>query len=83
MADDPYIPVDNGGLPVTLSIHVLDAHGASRELAQCDDESLTFTLRTLTEEGQITSEHDVGVLDIESCSWLVSPYPASIFGKRS
>ncbi len=66
----------------TLAIHLLDTHGCCREVARCDDEALTFTLRTLHEEGQITPMNDVGVLDLESCSWLLSPYPATIFGKR-
>ena len=66
-----------------LAIHALDAYGASREIARCDDEALTFTLRTLHEEGQITSMDDIGILDLESCSWLVSPYPASVFGKKT
>lgn len=66
-----------------LAIHVVDAYGATREVARCDDEALTFTLRTLHEEGQITCMNDVGILDRESCSWLVSPFPASVFGKRT
>lgn len=66
-----------------LAIHVVDAYGASRELARCDDDALAFCLRTLIEEGQITSTDDVGVLDHESCSWMISPYPASIFGRRT
>lgn len=68
---------------MSLAIHVVDAYGAAREVARCDDEALAFTLRTLHEEGQITSMNDVGVLDRESLYWLVSPYPASIFGKRT
>ena len=66
-----------------LAIHALDAHGGTRELARCDDEALAFTLRTLHEEGQVSSMDDIGVLDLESCFWLVSPYPASVFGKRT
>jgi hypothetical protein len=65
-----------------LAIHALDAYGGTRELARCDDEALTFTLRTLHQEGQVTCMDDIGVLDLESCSWLISPYPASVFGKR-
>lgn len=67
----------------SLAIHVVDAYGCSREIARCDDDALTFTLRTLTEERQISDKNDVGVLDLESCSWLLNPYPASVFGKRS
>jgi len=65
-----------------LAIHVVDAYGRSKEIARCDDEALAFTLRTLHEEGQIHSMNDVGVLDLEACYWLISPYPASVFGKR-
>lgn len=67
----------------SLAIHVVDAYGASRELARCSDDALTFTLRTLTSEGQITSTDDVGILSLEDGTWLVSPYPASVFGRRS
>jgi len=66
-----------------LSIHALDAYGATRELARCSDDALTFCLRTLHEEGQVTSMDDIGVLDRESCAWLVSPYPSSVFGRRN
>ena len=66
-----------------LAIHALDTHGGTRELARCDDDALAFTLRTLHEEGQVSSMDDIGVLDLESCFWLVSPYPASVFGKRT
>lgn len=65
-----------------LAVHVVDPCGATRELARCDDDALTFTLRTLHAEGQIACTDDVGILDRESCSWLVSPYPASVFGRR-
>ncbi len=66
----------------SLAIHVLDAYGASRELARCSDDALAFCLRTLIEEGQLGEMDDVGILDLESGSWLLSPYPASVFGKR-
>ncbi len=64
-----------------LAIHVLDAYGASREVARCDDDALAFTLRTLVEEGQINETNDVGVLDRESCSWLINPYAVTPLGR--
>ncbi len=67
----------------SLAIHVVDAYGAAREVARCADDALAFTLRELVKDGQIHVENDVGVLDLESCSWLISPYPASVFGKRT
>lgn len=65
-----------------LAIHIVDINGVSHELARCDDDALAFTLRTLHEEGQVTPLDDLGILDLESCFWLVSPYPASVFGRR-
>ncbi len=67
----------------SLAIYIVDPHGAAREVACCDDDALAFTLRELTAEGQINETNDVGVLDRESCSWLLSPYPASVFGRRT
>ena len=62
-----------------LAIHVVDINGVSRELARCTDDALAFTLRTLHEEGQVTSMDDLGVLDLESCfcSSALTPRPCS------
>lgn len=66
-----------------LSIHVVDAYGAAREVARCDDEALAFTLRTLHEEGQLDETCDVGILDRASLFWLVNPYMVTVFGRAN
>jgi hypothetical protein len=48
------------------------------EVASCFDDSLTFALRTLVEEGQLTADSRVGILDRPDSEargvWLVNPW---------
>ncbi len=59
-----------------LRVYVL-RDNQPHQLAECEDESLAFTLRTLRDEGQITTEA-VGVLDKpdadERGRWLLDPF---------
>lgn len=52
--------------------------GQACPLASCDDDCLGFTLRTLYDEGQLTSLSVVGILfrpdGQERGEWLVNPY---------
>lgn len=65
--------------------HVYEVHEAPfpnvsgpRKIAACDGDSLAFTLDTLHEEGQITSDSRIGILhrpDPEKPgTWLINPY---------
>ncbi len=65
-----------------LGIYTLTDQGDPQPLAECDDDSLAFCLRTLTEEGQITSASEVGILTLDSRQWLINPWPMSPFGNR-
>lgn len=66
----------------TLAVYVLRDMEPYR-VASCDDDSLGFTLRTLTAEGQITRDDMVGILSLDDRSWVVNPWPSSPFGRRT
>lgn len=70
----------------TLAVYVLRDMEPYR-VASCDDDSLGFTLRTLTSEGQITRDDMVGILDIsggdEGRRWILNPWPSSPLGRRT
>jgi len=65
-----------------LAVYVLDNEGDHHRIAECDDDSLAFCLRTLTDEGQITCASEVGIFTLDTHAWLVNPWPASPFGTR-
>jgi len=65
-----------------LAIYTLNEEAEPMPLAECDDDSLGFCLRTLTAEGQITCASEVGILTLDTRVWLVNPWPASPFGNR-
>ena len=64
-----------------LAIYVL-RDDEPYQVASCDDDALGFTLRTLTEERQITCNDMVGIFSLDG-TWLISPWPASPFGRRT
>ena len=68
--------------PASLGVYVLNDDGDPQPLAECDDDSLGFCLRTLHEEGQITADSEVGILALDSRQWICNPWPASPFGGR-
>ena len=65
-----------------LAVYILDVEAQPKKVAECDDDALGFCLRTLTDEEQIGEMNDVGILDLGSRSWIVNPFPVSIFGRR-
>lgn len=68
--------------PPTLRIYVLDTEARHRQIAECGDESLAFTLRTLIGEGQIACNSEIGIFDLRTRAWIVNPWPATPFGNR-
>ena len=65
-----------------LGVYVLNEHDEPQPLAECNDDSLAFCLRTLTDEGQITNASEVGILTLDTRKWLVNPWPKTPFGTR-
>ena len=70
------------GTAFSLAIYVL-RDDEPYQVASCDDDALGFTLRTLTEERQITCNDMVGVLTLDTRQWIVNPWPASPLGRRT
>lgn len=66
-----------------LGVYLLNDEGDPMPLAECDDDSLGFCLRTLAAEGQITYGDDVGILELNERKWLINPWTRTPFGTPS
>ena len=62
-------------------IHVYELRdGEPHPIAECIDDALAFTLRTLRDERQLTASSKIGILDRPDADgpgvWLVNPWAA-------
>lgn len=57
-----------------FAIYGVNIDGKRKRIAETSEDGIGLCLRTLREEGEITNDTRVGVLDRQTRQWIVNPW---------